>query len=306
MRFEVTVLGSNAAIPTAERFTSAQILNVQEQLFLIDCGEGTQLRMGEYQVRRNKIQQIFISHLHGDHIFGLMGLLTSYSLNGRKKGLHIYAPEGLSEMIEIQLKHTQSYLSYSLHFHTVNPTKSEIIFENSILTVQSIPLRHRIPAAGFLFREKPFKRKIIAAKIEAYQIPYSEINGIKAGADFVTSTGTVIPNAELTTPPPKSRSFAYCSDTMYHEAIIPLIEGIDCLYHETTFMHDELPRAIKTMHTTAHQAAQLAAKAKVGRLIMGHYSSRYTDLTELLAEARAVFPESYLGLDGKQFEVALK
>ncbi len=306
MRFEVTVLGSNAAIPTAERFTSAQILNVQEQLFLIDCGEGTQLRMGEYQIRRHKIQQIFISHLHGDHIFGLMGLLTSYSLNGRKKALEIYAPEGLSQMIEIQLKHTQSYLTYPLHFHTVDPTQSDIIFENGILTVQSIPLRHRIPAAGFLFREKPLKRNIIAEKIETYQIPYTEINGIKAGADFVTSAGTIIPNAELTTPPPKPRSFAYCSDTIYHEAIIPLIEGVDCLYHETTFTHDELPRAIKTMHTTAHQAAQLAAKAKVGRLIMGHYSSRYVDLSKLLVEARAVFPESYLGLDGKRFEVAFK
>ena len=306
MRFELTILGCNAAIPSIERFTSAQVLNIQEQLFLLDCGEGTQIRMAAHHIPRAKIQQIFISHLHGDHVFGLMGLLTSYSLGNRTRALHIFAPEGLSEMIHVQLKHTQSHLSYPLHFHVIDPSESKLIFENEIVTVHTIPLKHRIPATGFLFREKPLPRNMIKEKIEAYDIPYQKINGIKQGADFVTTTGQVIPNAELTIAAPKPRSFAYCTDTIYHEAIIPIIEGVDCLYHETTFAHDKLEQAIQTMHTTALQAAQIAKKAKVGQLIMGHYSSRYISLDVLLEEARSVFPESYLGEDGKSFELAFR
>ena len=306
MRFELTILGCNAAIPSVERFTSAQVLNIQEHLFLLDCGEGTQIRMAAHHVSRAKIQQIFISHLHGDHIFGLMGLLTSYSLAGRTKALHIYAPEGLSEMIHVQLKYTESYLSYPLHFHVVDPTQSKMIFENAAITVHTIPLKHRIAATGFLFREKNLPRNMVKEKIETYKIPYQQINSIKAGADFITAEGQTIPNEELTIAPPKPRSFAYCTDTIYHEAIIPIIEGVDCLYHETTFAHDKLEQAIQTMHTTALQAAQIAKKAKVGKLIMGHYSSRYVALEPLLKEARSVFAESYLGIDGLTFEVAFR
>ncbi|MEM8907198.1 MAG: ribonuclease Z [Bacteroidota bacterium] len=306
MRFELTILGCNAAIPAYDRHPSAQVLNVHEQLFLIDCGEGTQIQMNRYRIRRSRIQQIFISHLHGDHIFGLIGLLTSYSLSGRTEPLTIFSPAGLEEIIQVQLQHTGGVLAYPLNFELVDCATYTLIFANKTLEVYAFPLRHRIPTSGYLFREKPRLLNIIPEQIQKYQIPIADIPKIKAGEDYVNEAGRVIANAELTLAPAIPRSYAYCSDTIYDESLVSILREVDLLYHETTFCHDKVEQAIQTMHTTAKQAAQLAQKAGVGRLITGHYSSRYPDLTVILTEAQAVFERTVLGLEGKSYPVAAR
>lgn len=300
MNFELTILGSNSAMPAYGRHLSAQVVTMGNNTFLIDCGEGTQLRMMDCQVKMYNIQHIFISHLHGDHIFGLIGLLMTYNLNGRKKALHIYSPEGLKPMIDIQLDHP---LSYPLHFHSTQPQEFALLFENSALQVYSIPLVHRVPCHGFLFIEKTRLPNMRKEKIKAYNIPYTEIPKIKAGAGFVTEAGEEIPHTALTIPPPPPRKFAYCSDTMYSEDILPFIEGVDLLFHEATFMHDLLEQAQKTMHSTAYQAASIASQAKVKQLILGHFSSRYSNLTPLLQEAQAVFANTSLAEEGKPIKI---
>lgn len=303
MKFELTILGSNSAVPAFRRFPTAQVLNVLEQLYLIDCGEGTQMRMLDYGIRRSKIHQIFISHLHGDHIFGLIGLLTSMSLARRTDSLTVFSPPGLQEIIEVQLRQTGSEIGYPLHFQELQTETPELIFSDKQVDVSTIPLQHRIPAVGYLFREKKYLPNILPEQIERYQIPFQQIGGIKAGADFTTKDGQVIPNNELVRPARKSRSFAFCSDTVYNEDIIPIIKQVDLLYHETTFLHEMLAYAQKTKHTTAHQAATIAAKAEVGKLITGHYSSRYQNLDPILKEAQKVFPNTVLGLEGRIYKV---
>jgi ribonuclease Z len=253
--------------------------------------------MLKFHVKRNKINHIFISHLHGDHIFGLIGLLMSYDLNGRTNPLHIYSPAGLEAIIDIQFSDQPKF---PLHFHVTDPSVSTILFENNRVEVTSIPLVHRVPCHGFLFAEKPYKANMLKEKIEAYQIPYQAISAIKNGADYTLEDGTVIPNDELTQAPARPRKFAYCSDTMYSEAILPIIKGVDILYHEATFMQDLLPKAQKTMHSTAQQAASIAKQAKVKQLILGHFSSRYDDLNPLLEEAKAVFESTTLVVEGKR------
>jgi ribonuclease Z len=300
MNFELRILGSNAATPAHGRHLSAQVLSIGTDVFLIDCGEGTQFQMLKFHVKRHKINQIFISHLHGDHIFGLIGLLMSYDLNGRTNPLHIYSPAGLQAMIEIQLNGEPNF---PLHFHVTNPSLSTLLFENSRVEVTSIPLVHRVPCHGFLFAEKPRPANMVKEKIAAYQIPYQAIPAIKNGADYTLEDGRVISNEELTETPAAVRKFAYCSDTMYSEAILPIIEGVDLLYHEATFMHDLLPQAEKTMHSTAKQAASIAKQAKVKQLILGHFSSRYADLNPLLEEARAVFESTSLVEEGKSISI---
>lgn len=300
---QLTILGCNSAVPANGRYPTAQILRVASELFLIDCGEGTQMRMNEHHIARGKINHIFISHLHGDHVFGLMGLLTSYSLNQRQDDLHIYAPAGLQEMVEVQVKHTGSHLSYPLHFHVNDTTTSKEILNNKNVSVTTIPLVHRVPCCGFLFKEQPQPLNIIGEKIEEYQIDYRQIKAIKNGADFVAATGQTIPNHELTKPPKPLRTYAFCSDTAYHEPIVPIIRKANLLYHETTFTDDLQQWATRTGHSTAKQAATIAAKAEVGQLICGHYSSRFKDLQPVLDEARAVFPNTELGLEGKVFTV---
>lgn len=300
MNFELKILGSNAATPAHGRHLSAQVLTVGADVFLIDCGEGTQFQMLKFHVKRNKINHIFISHLHGDHIFGLIGLLMSYDLNGRTNPLHIYSPAGLEAIIDIQFSDQPKF---PLHFHVTDPSVSTILFENSRVEVTSIPLVHRVPCHGFLFAEKPYKANMLKEKIEAYQIPYQAISAIKNGADYTLEDGTVIPHEELTQAPAKPRKFAYCSDTMYSEAILPIIKGVDILYHEATFMQNLLPKAQKTMHSTAQQAASIAKQAKVKQLILGHFSSRYDDLNPLLEEAKAVFESTTLVVEGKRILV---
>ena len=304
MPFQLTILGSNSAVPAYGRYTTAQVLQVKNRLYLIDCGEGTQTRLTDYNInRRERIGQIFISHLHGDHIFGLPGLLTSFSLNNRKKPLTIYSPAGLQEMIETIFKYSQSHLSYDLKFVVVPTDESVQVFENKDITVKTIPLDHRIPTTGYLFREKKKVQNIRPEKIEEYGIHYSKINAIKAGGDFTTEDGKVIPHEELTKAPTPPRSFAFCSDTTYQESIVPIIKGVDLLYHETTYLDEARDSAAKYGHSTAKEAATIAKMAEVGKLICGHYSSRYPKLDDMEAEAKSVFPNSELGLGGKCFSV---
>ncbi len=303
MQFQLTILGSNSAIPANDRFPSAQVLRVQKRKYLIDCGEGTQLRLSQNNIGKQKINQIFISHLHGDHVFGLIGLLTTMSLLKRTGPLQVFSPAGLQEMIEVQLNATQTILSYPLEFRVIDPTIFQPIFEDEVLTVFSIPLEHRVPCSGFLFREHPRLKKIRGAAIEKYNIPYPKIKSLKEGQDFTSEGGTLIPNDQLTLPPITPRSYAYCSDTIYLESIIPYIKGVDLLYHESTFLHERLEQAKYTKHSTCQEAATIAAKANVTKLLLGHYSSRYKDLSPLLEEARAVFPNTFLGLEGETHEV---
>ncbi len=306
MKFELTILGCNSAIPAFDRFPTAQILQVDRQLYLIDCGEGTQIRLGQFSIRKNKINQIFISHLHGDHIFGLIGLLTSFSLGGREKPLDIFSPKGLQEIIEVQIQHSGSHLSYSLNFHEVDTTVSKLVFEDDLVEVHNIPLIHRVPTSGYLFREKQSALNIRSEKIEEFNISVEQIIKIKKGADLKMPDGTVIANNDLVLPPWHKRSFAFCSDTLYNETIIPIIDQVDLLYHETTFLHEKLEQAKYTKHTTARQAGMIAKAAQVGQLITGHYSSRYDDVTPLVKEAQSVFPNTIAGMDGERYEVMQK
>ncbi len=299
MQFDVTILGSNAAIPAYNRHPSSQVLNYNGNLFMIDCGEGTQFRMQKFGIKRAHLNNIFISHLHGDHYFGLVALLTSFNLNWREHPLHVYGPPGLEEIINLQFKHSNTQLRYQLVFHPVLDDKPALIYEDTHLTVETIVLKHRLPTTGFLFKEKPAPRKILAEKIEEYNIPYQVISDIKKGADFITDAGNVIANSELTTDPAPPRSYAYCSDTIYIESFLPQIKDIDTLYHEATFIHEHEERAQETFHTTTKQAAKLAQMANAGKLIIGHFSARYEDLNILLAESREVFPSTVLANEGE-------
>ena len=306
MTFELTILGCNSAVPSFGRHPSSQVLRVQEQYYLIDCGEGTQMRMLEYKIRKNKIKAIFISHLHGDHIYGLIGLLNSYNLAGRKERLDIYSPPGLEEIIRVHLKYAARPFVYPVSFHIVDTTQSQLIYEDECIDVISIPLIHRIPTTGYFIKEKQKPPGIIAEQLSRYQIPFQKIPEIKAGGDFVREDGTVIPHHELVYPPVAARSYAYCSDTMYTESYLEIIRGADLLYHESTFAHELLSLAIRTMHSTALQAATIARKAEVGKLILGHYSSRYRDTQVLQKEAQKVFVNTVAGEGGGIYPVVQK
>ncbi|MBI5540967.1 MAG: ribonuclease Z [Bacteroidia bacterium] len=301
MAITLTILGSSSALPTSDRYTSAHVLNVHEHLFLIDCGEGTQMRFRQLKLHFNKLDRIFISHLHGDHFFGIFGLLSTLQLLGRKNELHIYSFSGLEELI----KGTQfgEEFTFPIIFHNLQNNKKEVIYSDKKIEVTAFPLNHRIPTCGFVFREKPKLLKILKEKIQEFNIPVSKINDIKNGNDFVTEEGKVIPNKELTLNTDNPRTYAYCSDTIYSPEIIPYINGVNLLYHEATFLENLLERANTTFHSTASQAAEIAKAAKVEKLIIGHYSVRYKELDGFLTESREVFPETYLANDGLQFEV---
>ena len=302
----MTILGSAAATPAYGRFTSCQVINIQDAWYMIDCGEGAQMRLTDFHVPRNKINHLFISHLHGDHIFGVVGLLTSYSLAGRKEPFHIFSPDGLEEIIEVTLRNSYSQLSFETVFHTFNPEAQTLLYENDFLTVETIPLRHSVPTAGFLFQEKPHLPNFLKEKIEEFNIPISQIPLIKNGADFITSEGTIVPFEELTFPAPEPRKFAYCSDTAYDPAIVDFIRGADLLYHESTFTEQFRANAEYGMHSTALDAARIASAAGVKMLILGHYSARFPDSIPLLDEAKTIFPASYAGYDGVTFSVPFR
>jgi len=261
------------------------------------------MQLRKYRIRLGKIHHIFISHLHGDHIFGIFGLLSSFSLLGREEPLHVFGPEGLEEMILDHLKFFQNDLGFELYFHRIQCRRPAIIHEGKNISVLSLPLVHRIPTCGFLFREQPRERNILKEKISEYNIPLMDIVKIKQGADFVRPGGRPIPNAELTLPPRAPRSYAYCSDTRMNKDLLPLLEGVDLLYHEATFAHEDVSLAHETFHSTARQAADLAAEAGVGKLLIGHFSSRYKDTSLLEKEAREVFPDTVAVNDGDRFEI---
>ena len=302
MTFEVTILGCSSASPSYHRHPSAQVLNIFERFFLIDCGEGTQMQMDRYKIKAAKINRIFISHLHGDHYLGLMGLLSTMHLQGRTKEMNIYAPKELKEIINIQLKFSQTILRFPIVYHDINPDKSEVIFEDEMLAISTIILKHRIQCTGFLFKEKKKPRKLIKEMVEKYAIPVEFMHRLKDGEDYHQGK-KIVKNAELTTAATPARSYAYCTDTIYDEQITDIIKGTNLLYHEATFMNDLLERAKETYHTTCKQAGIIAKKANVKKLVIGHFSARYKDLNPLLIEAQAEFPETQLAVEGETFPV---
>jgi ribonuclease Z len=303
MTFEVHILGSSSATPIYQRHPTAQVLNIHEKLFLVDCGEGTLIQLNRYHLRFHRINHIFISHLHGDHYLGLMGLLSTMHLQGRSEDIHLYCQPELKEMVDIQLLHSQTHLRYTIVYHFLDAKNAEKIYEDEDLEVHTIILSHRIPCTGFLFREKPKLRKLIREQLTHFNIPVSAYSDLKNGKDYVDEKGTVLSNAELTTDPRTPRSYAFCSDTIYDETLVPTLRHIDLLYHESTFLSDKADRAKETFHSTAAQAANIAKMAEVKRLIIGHFSARYKNLYPLLQEAREVFENTTLAVEGDRFTI---
>lgn len=304
MSLNLTILGCHSATPRANAFPTAQYLEINNRHFLIDCGEGTQRQMRKYKVGFTKINHIFISHLHGDHFYGLVGLLSTYGILSREKELHIYGPKGIKEATLLLLKVSQSHAKYPMIFHELTSKKSELIFEDDKVTVKTIPLNHRVYTNGYLFKEKEKSKKLHTGNIKNYEeIDRADYNNIKAGRDITLSTGEIVPNSELTLPPKKPLSFAFCSDTVYKPDIIPIIRNVDLLYHEATFLADREDLAKKTKHTTSTQAAQIAKDANAKQLIIGHYSGRYKDITLFQKEAREIFTNTKLAEPGKKFKV---
>lgn len=299
---KLTILGCYAATPRTLTNPTSQVLEIKNRLFLIDCGEGTQVQLRKNKIKFSKINHIFISHLHGDHLYGLIGTISTFSLLGRTTDLHIYGPKGIKELILLQLKLTESWTTYSLFFHELESKKSEVIFEDAKVIVKTIPLKHRVYTNGFLFQEKPGERKLNIEAVQHYNIHVAYYQKIKNGGDVKIDDGTIIKNEKLSFDPIPSMSYAFCSDTVYNEDIIPIIENVDVLYHESTFLESESPLALKTLHSTAKEAAQIALKANVKQLVLGHYSTRYDGIERFKQEAESVFPNVLLGDDGLSFE----
>ncbi len=302
MTFEVTILGSNSALPAHGRHPTAQVLNYNEKLYLLDCGEGTQIQMSNYRIKRSKINHIFISHLHGDHYYGLIGLLTSFHLLRRSEPLHLFCPKGLSDILALNFKYSDTHLIYELVIHEIDGTAYKLIYENEHFTVHTLPMKHRIPCCGFLFREKKRDRRILPDRLEAYGVPVSHIHELKAGKDLMLK-GKLIPNSELTGDAPASRTYAFCSDTLHSEDCVEHIKGADLLYHEATFMEESAERAALTFHSTTLQAAAIAQKAAVKKLMIGHFSAKYENLNLVLEEAQSVFPDTLLAKEGSTVKI---
>ncbi len=296
--FELTILGCSSATPTSKRNPTAQLLNIAERFFLIDCGEATQIQLRKLHIKFQRINHIFISHLHGDHYLGLMGLLSSMHLLGRTFDLHLYCPGELKEIIEVQFKHSQSYLNYKIVYHPHNYINNDLIYEDDKVEVRTIVLNHRIPCCGFIFAEKPILANISKQVIDKYDLSVEEILSVKKGNDYKSSTGEVIPNEKLITRKLKPRKYVYCSDTIYDRRIVEYIKGADLLYHEATFLHEMVARAKETFHTTALQAGEIAKEANVKKLMVGHFSARYKDLQPILDEAQSVFSNTILAEEG--------
>jgi len=303
LAFEVTILGCSSATPTADRHPTAQILNINGNYVLIDCGEATQNQLLRYRLRHSKISHIFISHLHGDHYLGLVGLLATINFQGRENDLHLYGPPQLQIIIDDHFKYSETELRFPLHFHPVIDDESRLLEENSVFKVKSVVLRHRIPTTGYVFEEAHAYRKINKAACELHEIPYGFYTELKKGTDYRDDLGNLIENEVLTFSPKPTRTYAYISDSNYFEPILEHIQNVDMLYHESTFLHELKARAEATFHSTALQAATMAKTANVKKLLLGHFSARYKDLTPLLEEARTVFDNSYLAIEGKKFTV---
>lgn len=293
-KFELHILGCGSALPTTRHFPTSQIVNVRDKLFMIDCGEGAQLQFRKSHLKFSRLNHIFISHLHGDHCFGLLGLISTLNLLGRTAELHIHSPKGLETLLTPMLDFFNRQMTYKVLFHEFDTKEPMQIYEDRSLTVTTIPLRHRMPCCGFLFAEKRRPNHIIREMVDFYQVPVYELNRIKNGADYVTPEGKTVSNNLLTRPSAPSRSYAYCSDTIYLPSIVEQIKGVDLLFHEATFANEDAPCAKETFHTTAAQAAEIARKAEVKKLLIGHFSARYEDENILLQEASAIFPDTQL------------
>lgn len=296
------ILGCYSATPRTISQTTSQILEMNNEMYLIDCGEGTQVQLRRHKIKFTKISHIFISHLHGDHFYGLVGLISTFSLLNRVNDLHIYGPKGIKEIILLQLKLSNSYTSYKLFFHELISPDSEIIFEDKKVTVTTIPLKHRVYTNGFLFEQKPGKRKLNLTACEKYGIEVCYFNKIKDGGDIKLENGEIITNDLLSYAPDPTPSYAFCSDTKYSEDIVPIIKNASVLYHESTFLEKDIDKCEHTMHSTAKQAAKIAQLANVNHLILGHYSTRYGDINLFREEALEIFENTYLAEDGKTFK----
>ena len=297
--FQITVLGNGSAVPTAWQNPTAQLLQYNGRRFLIDCGEGTQMQMIRYNVSYRNLDRIFISHLHGDHYFGLIGLISTLHLYGRTKPLHVHAPAALEKVLQLQLEVSDTRLRFPLPFHAL--PEEGVIYEDKTLTVSCFPLDHRIPTRGFLFREKPRERNLRKDFVEKYHPGVEQMHRIKQGDDFVLPDGTVLPNTEITLNPPAPRSYAYCSDTAYNPKLANYVQEVDLLYHEATFDDAMADKAAEKFHSTARQAAQVAAEAGVKKLLLGHFSARFSSFDTLLEEAREVFPETIISREGESY-----
>ncbi|EYA49307.1 ribonuclease Z [Bacteroides fragilis] len=293
-KFELHILGCGSALPTTRHFATSQVVNLRDKLFMIDCGEGAQMQLRKSRLKFSRLNHIFISHLHGDHCFGLMGLISTFGLLGRTAELHIHSPKGLEELLTPMLNFFCHTLAYKLIFHEFDTRQTSVVYEDRSMTVTTIPLQHRIPCCGFLFAEKARPNHIIRDMVDFYKVPVYELNRIKNGSDYVTPEGEVIANTRLTRPSDPPRKYAYCSDTIFRPEIVEQLSGVDLLFHEATFAESELARAKETYHTTAAQAARIALEAGVRQLVIGHFSARYEDESILLKEASAVFPNTIL------------
>lgn len=301
--FELLILGSSAATPTAKRNPTSQLLNIAERFFLIDCGEGTQMQLRRYKARFQSVNHVFISHLHGDHFLGLPGFIASMHLLGRQNELTIYGPKELEELIAIIHKFSETQLNYPIKFVHTQTASKQLLFEDEKVEVYSVPLKHRIATTGFLFKEKPLPRNIDKYKLEKYNVSFAEIHKLKKGLDAVDNDGNVIKNEQLTIEGAKPRSYAFCSDTKYFEELAKNIQEVDLLYHESTFLESKIDRAAQTFHSTASQAAQMAVLAKAGKLLLGHFSARYDNLDLFLEEARPIFSNTELAREGSIFSL---
>lgn len=301
--FKVHILGCGSALPTLQHNASSQIVELREKLFMIDCGEGTQIQLRRSRIHFSKIIAVFISHLHGDHCFGLPGMISTFGMTGRTAPLHIYAPAAFEPILEQTLSFFCQGLEFKVVFHAVDTTQNKVVYEDRSLTVETIPLQHRIDCCGYLFREKPILPHIRRDMIDFYKIPISQINNIKAGADWVTAEGEVIANSRLTIPAEPARSYAYCSDTRYIKTLHELVKGVSTLYHESTYSAEDAERARLYWHSTSQDAAKVARDASVGKLLLGHFSARYNNESQLLDEAKEIFPNSYLTREGATFDI---
>ena len=299
---KLNILGCYAATPRTITNPTAQVLELKNEMFLIDCGEGTQVQLRKHKIKFSRINHIFISHLHGDHFFGLVGLISTFSLLNRLNDLHVYGPKGIKEIILLQLKLSNSYTGYGLYFHELENTESELVYESDKVTVHTIPLDHRVYTNGYLFKEKNTIRKPNILALEELEIDKCYYQKVKKGGDITLENGTIVPNEALSFPPDKERSYAFCSDTAYKDSILPIIKNVDLLYHETTILESESHLTAITKHCTAKEAATIAQMAEVGTLVLGHYSTRYGDINCFKREAQNVFKNVQLADDGKSFD----
>lgn len=302
-KFDITILGCGAALPTPKRLSSSQIVNIREKLFMLDCAEGTQMALRRSRISFSHLQAIFLTHLHGDHTFGLIGMLSTFGLLGRIQDLHIYGPQDLQRIFQPQIDYFCADSPFKIILHEIDTKKPQVLYEDRSVIISTLPLSHRVPCCGYLFQEKPTLRHIRRDMIDFYHIPISQINNIKAGMDWTTEDGTQIPNERLTTPSDPVRAYAYCTDTTYRPQLAELLKGVTCLYHEATFAEEHAQLAKSTFHSTASQAAQIAKDAQAGQLILGHFSSRYKSEEVLLQEAQQIFPNTQLAEDGMKISL---